>query len=137
MMQALELRHAVFVLEQGVPAELEIDEYDAIATQLVVLQEGQVVATMRLLPHGDAMKIGRVAVRRDLRRKGIGTRLMRRGIMQAAECGFRSAILDAQVCSMPFYGRMGFVGEGEAFDDAGIPHMRMRLALEKCMPTRS
>lgn len=127
LQQALALRQEVFVLEQGVPVELEIDEQDETALHFVALQDGVVVATMRLLPYGDAVKIGRVAVRLDVRRRGIGARLMRHGIEHARQIGAGSVMLDAQVSSMPFYLSLGFVGEGEPFDDAGIPHLRMRL----------
>lgn len=127
--QAFDLRLEVFVVEQGVPLALEIDEYDASATHIVVLQDDHVVATMRLLPYADTLKIGRVAVRQALRRQGIGTRMMRRGLAYAIESGFAVVMLDAQVDSMPFYQSLGFVAEGEVFDDAGIPHRRMVLQL--------
>lgn len=129
MKQALELRHEVFVVEQGVPVELEIDEHDEHAVHFAALQDGELVATMRLLPSGNAMKIGRVAVGKPVRRKGIGTALMMRGIGHAATIGYSAALVDAQVDSMPFYEKLGFEAEGEVFDDAGIPHRRMRLAL--------
>lgn len=126
---AFDLRREVFVIEQNVPLELEIDEHDAHATHLIMQQDDLVVATLRLLPYGDQIKIGRVAVRQPLRRNGLGTKLMRRGIQYAAESGFSAAILDAQVTSMPFYRTLGFIEEGAEFDDAGIPHMRMVLRL--------
>ncbi len=127
--QAFALRHEVFVVEQRVPVELEIDEDDPAAMHLVLLQDAQVVATLRLVPYGDKIKIGRVAVRQQLRRQGLGTQLMLRGIRHAAESGFRTVFLDAQVDSMPFYQGLGFIEEGDVFDDAGIPHVRMRLVL--------
>ena len=127
--QAFDLRHEVFVVEQRVPLELEIDEYDPSATHLVMLQGDEVVATLRLVPYGDKIKIGRVAVRQQLRRQGLGTQLMLRGIRHAVESGFRTVFLDAQVDSMPFYQGLGFIEEGDVFDDAGIPHVRMRLVL--------
>jgi predicted GNAT family N-acyltransferase len=124
---AFDLRLEVFVVEQRVPLELEIDEYDPSATHLVMLQGDEVVATLRLVPYGDKIKIGRVAVRQQCRRQGLGTQLMLRGIRHAAESGFRAVFLDAQVDSMPFYRGLGFIAEGDVFDDAGIPHMRMVL----------
>lgn len=127
--QAFDLRHEVFVVEQQVPVELEIDEYDPAAMHLVLLQGAQVAATLRLVPYGDKIKIGRVAVRQQLRRQGLGTQLMLRGIRHAAESGFRTVFLDAQVDSMPFYQGLGFIEEGDVFDDAGIPHVRMMLGL--------
>ncbi|ARU31214.1 GNAT family N-acetyltransferase [Sulfuriferula sp. AH1] len=126
---AFALRREVFVVEQNVPLELEIDEHDTSAIHFVMKQNGKVVATLRLLSYGDQIKIGRVAVKQPLRRQGLGTKLMLRGIRYAAESGFSSVILDAQVISMPFYHTLGFIKEGTEFDDAGIPHMRMVLRL--------
>ena len=127
--KALKLRREVFVVEQGVPAELEIDEYDEKAVHFVALKGGEAVAAMRLVPHGNSAKIGRVAVKRELRRKGLGTALMKRGIEHAGALGLLEIFLDAQVDSISFYEKMGFMPEGELFDDAGLPHRRMRLKL--------
>lgn len=126
---AFALRREVFVVEQNVPLELEIDEHDTSAIHFVMKRHGEVVATLRLLPYGDQIKIGRVVVKQPLRRQGLGSKLMLRGIRYAAESGFSMAILDAQVTSMPFYRTLGFIEEGTEFDDAGIPHMRMVLQL--------
>lgn len=127
--KALKLRREVFVVEQGVPVELEIDEYDEKAVHFVTLKAGEAVAAMRLVPHGNSAKIGRVAVKRELRRKGLGTALMKRGIEHAGALGLLEIFLDAQVDSISFYEKMGFMPEGELFDDAGLPHRRMRLKL--------
>ena len=128
---AFNLRREVFVVEQNVPLELEIDEHDASAIHFVMRQGEGVVATLRLLSYGDQIKIGRVAVKQPLRRQGLGTKLMQRGIRYAVESGFSTAILDSQVTSMPFYRTFGFIEEGAEFDDAGIPHMRMVLRLRE------
>ncbi|MDE3023243.1 MAG: GNAT family N-acetyltransferase [Pseudomonadota bacterium] len=72
-------------------------------------------------------RIGRVAVRRNERGKGFGKKLMLEDIRYAEEPGFASINLDAQISSIPFYGKLGFVGKGEIFDDAGIPHRHMTL----------
>ena len=127
MAKALELGREVFVSEQGVPLELEIDEMDEAAIHFVLLLEGEVAATLRLLPQDNCVKIGRVAVRREYRKRGLGTRLMKLAIAHAVRGGFHGAILDAQVDSIPFYEKLGFSAEGEIFMDAGIPHRGMRL----------
>lgn len=127
MAKALELRREVFVSEQGVPLELEIDEMDEAAIHFVLLLEGEVAATLRLLPQDNCVKIGRVAVKREYRKRGLGTRLMKLAIAHAVLGGFHGAILDAQVDSIPFYEKLGFSAEGEIFMDAGIPHRGMRL----------
>ena len=129
MEKALDLRREVFIVEQNVPEELEIDEDDRTAFHLLMLKDDEAVATLRLVPHGESIKIGRVAVRRTYRKKGLGTGLMKMAIEHAARGEFREAILYAQLESMPFYARFGFAEEGEVFMDAGIPHKRMKLAL--------
>lgn len=129
MEKALALRREVFVVEQHVPEALEIDEDDTVAFHLLMLKDGEAVATLRLVPLGESIKIGRVAVRQDYRKKGLGTRLMKMAIEHAARGEFHDAMLDAQLDSMPFYEKLGFAEEGESFMDAGIPHKRMKLVL--------
>lgn len=129
MQKALALRFEVFVNEQNVPQDLEIDDDDQVAFHMLMLKGEEAIATLRLLPYGESIKIGRVAVGRDWRMKGLGTRLMQQAIEHAIRGEFRDAILDAQLDSIPFYEKLGFKVEGEVFMDAGIPHKRMRFAL--------
>jgi predicted GNAT family N-acyltransferase len=126
MRDAFELRFEVFVDEQGVPRELEVDEYDPGATHLVAIRDHKVVGTLRMLEHGGTAKVGRVAVRAALRRTGIGARLMDRAAAIALERGFAEIVLHAQVAVAGFYRRLGYIEEGEPFDEAGIPHIAMR-----------
>ncbi|WP_437572308.1 GNAT family N-acetyltransferase [Sorangium sp. So ce542] len=122
---ALRLRYEVFVVEQAVPADIEVDELDEAAQHFVVLDGDEVVATMRIVPYGDALKVGRVAVRKDLRGTGLGRRLLEEAIRVAEAQGARALVLNAQVAAAPFYRKLGFVEEGPTFDEAGIPHTRM------------
>ena len=126
MRYAFELRYEVFVDEQGVPRELEVDEFDPHATHLVAVRDDQVIGTLRMLEHEGAAKIGRVAVRAAARRTGIGARLMDRAAAIASERGFVEIVLHGQVAVADFYRRLGYVEEGDLFDEAGIPHIAMR-----------
>ena len=129
---AFAIRLAVFVDEQRVPPELEPDEYDTDALHLLAVNEadGQTIGTARLVDKGDGVfKIGRVAVKKSWRGWGVGAALMRRALNRARASGATTVILDAQVPVIGFYERLGFVAEGPIFDDAGIPHRRMTLAL--------
>jgi predicted GNAT family N-acyltransferase len=126
MRDAFELRFEVFVDEQGVPRELEVDELDPGATHLVAIRDEQVIGTLRMLEHEGAAKIGRVAVRAAARGAGVGARLMDRAAAIAAERGFAEIVLHAQVAVAGFYRRLGYVEEGDRFDEAGIPHIAMR-----------
>jgi predicted GNAT family N-acyltransferase len=119
----LGIRFKVFVEEQGVPPELEADTLDAHARHLLVRNpQGQAVATARLLDDGH---IGRMAVLAGYRGKGIGTRMLRQLLWMAEEAGLPRVHLNAQCNAERFYQRLGFVAEGEVFEDAGIPHRRM------------
>lgn len=127
---ALALRFEVFVHEQKVPRELEIDAYDRMAHHLLARDEQQNgVGTLRIVVQGEAGKIGRVAVAAPYRRRGTGLRMMRMALEHCRALGLSSVVLDSQTYIIPFYERLGFVREGEIFMDAGIPHIRMRLAL--------
>jgi predicted GNAT family N-acyltransferase len=126
MRDAFELRYEVFVDEQGVPRELEVDEFDPGATHLVAIRDDRVIGTLRILDHGAAAKVGRVAVRATARRDGIGSRLMKHAAAIAADRGFAEIIVHAQLAVVGFYRRLGYVAEGDQFEDAGIPHIAMR-----------
>ena len=121
------LRVEVFVIEQGVPVELEWDEGDEVSIHAVAYDEsGQAVATGRLLPDGH---IGRMAVRKSARGHGIGSQVLKALLDEAAREGHTELLLHAQLHAWAFYERHGFVGEGEEFMEAGIAHRRMRRKL--------
>jgi predicted GNAT family N-acyltransferase len=121
------IRMEVFVREQQVPEELEWDGLDETAFHLLARDTfGNPVATARMLPDGH---IGRVAVMRPWRGKGVGTEIMRVMIHEAGRRRLHEVDLDAQVKAIEFYERLGFAAEGPEFMDAGIPHRHMRLSL--------
>ena len=123
------IRTTVFVEEQEVPLELEMDEYDAIATHFLLRDGETPLATARLVDKHGLAKIGRVAVLKEARGRGLGLLLMQAVIDEAKRRGFTESVLDAQTYAIPFYARLGYVAEGEEFDDAGIPHFLMRRKL--------
>ncbi len=123
------IRKAVFVDEQAVPLELELDEYDDTATHFLLRDGETPLATARLLNKHGLAKIGRVAVLHQARRRGLGLILMQAVLDEARRQEFSEAVLDSQTYAIPFYERLGFVAEGEEFDDAGIPHFLMRRRL--------
>ncbi len=126
------IRFEVFVDEQGVPPELEPDEWDANALHLLAVDgaTGEILGTARLVNKGNGVaKIGRVAVKQSARGRGVGQTLMAHALDHAARAGHTLVVLDAQVHVVPFYERLGFVAAGPIFDDAGIPHRRMTRPL--------
>jgi predicted GNAT family N-acyltransferase len=124
---AQSLRVEVFVVEQGVPVELEWDEADEVSTHAVAYDEaGQVIATGRLLPDGH---IGRMAVRKSARGQGIGSEVLAALLQEAKHRQFHVLVLHAQTHAVDFYTMHGFQIEGDEFLEAGIPHRRMTLKL--------
>ena len=118
------IRLAVFVGEQGVPPEEELDELDNAALHILALWNGTPAGTARAVEKAPGLrKIGRVAVMPAFRKFGIGKSLMQ-GI--EAEYPASAFILDAQAHAIGFYERLGYTAEGEEFLDAGIPHRLMR-----------
>ena len=128
---AAPLRSEVFVDEQEVPAELEVDELDATALHAVVLNKlGQAVATGRLLqPQAHVAQIGRMAVSKPLRGGHLGQMVVESFIEAARKRGDREVLLHAQCSAEGFYRRLGFKAHGDIFDDAGIDHIEMTLQL--------
>ena len=125
---ALSVRFRVFVAEQNVPMDEELDEFDSSATHAIVLSQGEVVATGRVVYGNEdsAARIGRMAVDMEWRRKGIGGRLLTFLEKEAATQGVSTYILNAQEYVKDFYASHGYVERGETFLEANIVHILMR-----------
>ena len=126
--RAAPLRFAVFVDEQKVPADIEIDEWDSLSVHALAFgDDGSIIGTGRLLPDGH---IGRMAVRADARGLGVGSALLSALMEEARRRGHAAAILSAQTHAVPFYSRHGYSVVSGEYMDAGIPHVDMRCELE-------
>lgn len=127
------LREKVFIEEQRVPRELEWDEWDARSDHAVACDgTGRAIGTARLSPDG---RIGRMAVLREWRRRGVGTALMKAMLDQARGRSLSRVTLHAQIHAAGFYRRFGFSEWGGKFLEAGIPHVEMRLELPPVPPS--
>jgi predicted GNAT family N-acyltransferase len=128
---ALAVREEVFCREQGVSREEEIDGRDGEALHLVALApgDGSVIGTLRLLIDSGTAKVGRVAVERDWRGRGVASRMLELALAAAREQGCVRARLAAQLTATGVYRRAGFQVESEPFEDAGIQHVWMGLWL--------
>jgi len=121
------VREKVFVEEQGVPRELEWDEWDERCEHAVACDtEGNAIGTARLAPDG---RIGRMAVLAGWRRRGVGAALLQAMIALARERSMPRVTLHAQTRAAGFYRRFGFSERGGEFSEAGIPHVEMTLEL--------
>ena len=125
--RAFRIRIRVFVREQGVPEEIEVDVDDQRATHLLAYIQGKAVGTARLVMRQGSAKIGRMAVLKSHRRKGVGKNLLRRAIATAKRQEARKIYLHAQAAVIGFYESVGFRAIGPIFDEAGIPHRKMIL----------
>lgn len=120
------VRHAVFIVEQQVPEELEWDDADATCIHALALDvQDRPIGTGRLLPDGH---VGRMAVIPQWRRRGVGGAILEYLIKHAWRQGHATVHLNAQTHALGFYERHGFVAHGGEFMDAGIPHRRMTLS---------
>jgi predicted GNAT family N-acyltransferase len=123
-----DIRHTVFVIEQRVPESEEWDGMDERSRHVIALaSDGSPLGTGRLLPDG---RIGRMAVLRSWRSRGVGSALLRELIAMARELGHAETRLHAQTHALDFYRKHGYAPLGPEFMEAGIPHYEMRLPLK-------
>lgn len=126
--QLSEIRKAVFVEEQCVPVEMELDEYDLSAIHFLAVTDDKqtAIGTARLLNDGH---LGRMAVLKPYRQQSVGWTMLLAAINFAQSHSYPALFLNAQTSAAGFYEKAGFAKEGEEFMDAGIPHIRMSKSL--------
>ena len=124
------LRIQVFVNEQGVPPEIEVDEFDDTAVHAVAYESGAVVGTGRLiLDTSENARIGRMAVEASLRGSGVGSTVLAFLENEARSHGIKQVSLHAQNRVKDFYARYGYREYGGTFLEAGILHIEMKKCL--------
>ena len=124
-----ELRHIreqVFIIEQAVPAALEWDALDESAVHLLAFVKDEAIACARILNFN---KIGRMAVLAHYRGLGIGLALLNSAVEICKANGADCITLSAQTHAIAFYEKAGFIVNSAVYDDAGIPHKELLLAL--------
>jgi len=130
MSEVAALRTRVFVVEQGVPAEIEQDAADATAVHVLSRDDtGRAVATGRLLVSGPTAGIGRMATDAAARGRGHAAAVLAELHRQAVLRGVTAVELHAQLTARGFYERAGYVAVGETYEEAGIAHITMRRRL--------
>ncbi|AGI38963.1 acyltransferase [Thermoclostridium stercorarium subsp. thermolacticum DSM 2910] len=128
--QAYKIRVEVFVKEQNVPEEIELDEFDKTAVHVVAYRDDEPVGCGRVFMEGDYARIGRVAVLKKERKKGTGRLICEELIRIGKEKGAKKFVLDAQVQAIGFYQKLGFAVKSDVFIEAGIEHVRMEAVFE-------
>jgi len=129
--EALPIRTAIFVQEQGVPKEMELDEFDVHADHALAYIGPLCVGTARLIRLADKKgQIGRMAVLDGYRRNGVGSKLLKTLLELGRSQGIAELEIHAQVAAMTFYERLGFMPLGDIYEEAGIPHRNMILLLK-------
>lgn len=122
------VRFAVFVDEQQVPAEIELDDRDPVCVHLLAFDDGVPVGTARIDVAASG-RIGRLAVLRAHRRHGVGSALMDSLHDLAKARGLEHVWCHAQVGAIPFYEHLGYTVTGAQFVEAGIDHVTMEREL--------
>jgi predicted GNAT family N-acyltransferase len=126
---ALELRHEVFCVEQGVPEHEELDGRDHEGIHLVAIADGELVGTCRVLMVGSTAQFSRLAVRATARRRGIATALLEAADAETLAAGGKRLVLHAQTYAQELYEQAGYRTRGRVFREAGIEHIAMEKHL--------
>jgi len=123
--QAYTVRMKVFVDEQNVPAELELDEYDPEATHFIGCEDSQVIAASRLRYVEEYGKLERICILKEFRGKSYGKQLIGTMEEEIKNQGYHKAKLNAQTYAEGFYRKLGYETVSGEFMDTGIPHVTM------------
>ena len=128
--EASKIRKEVFVEEQGISGDIELDNHDSEALHIVVKDGKRVIGTARVLfPAPGVAKIERMAILRPFRRKGIGSRIITFLNTELKNRQIRKVVLHAQYPVVAFYKSCGFEEAGLPFWEAGIKHIKMQTKL--------
>jgi len=120
------LRYDTFVVERGVPEELEFDGKDSRFLHFTLWEGGEVVACLRANENGNLLHMGRFAVKRELRKNGYGRILMEKLCSYAKEKGYSGVELSAVETAVGFYQKQGFETIGDYYLETGVPHIYMK-----------
>lgn len=120
------IRTQVFICEQGITEADEWDDQDLISQHFVIYDQDQPIATARLLENNS---VGRVAVLKAYRGQGLGQMIMLEIISYAQKQRRSVLTLSSQVHAISFYEKLGFIVQGNSYDECGIPHIEMTMSL--------
>ena len=122
------IRTQVFICEQGITEADEWDDQDVISQHFVIYDQDQPIATARLLQNHS---VGRVAVVKAYRGQGIGRMIMLEIIAYAQQQARPHLRLSSQTHAVSFYQQLGFIVQGDEYDECGIPHIEMTMSIDR------
>ena len=129
-LDAYSIRKRVFIEEQGVPEEMELDEFDLHARHALAYIDSECIGTARLvILFGNIGRIGRMAILPSYRGQGTGKQLLGALLKVSQSQDIKQIELHAQLTVVPFYEQFGFIAQGDIYDEAGIPHRDMILRI--------
>lgn len=132
---AYPIRYEVFVIEQQISVNLEIDEHDARAQHLILWHNNKAIGTSRIFldttTSQRSFKIGRLAILKKYRGKGLGKDMISHLLTYAAENASATVTLDAQIKVVPFYEKLGFTAAPNTFFEDGILHKKCTILLNE------
>ncbi len=126
---AFDVRRQVFINEQNIPENIEIDGSDKNAKSMILKVDNKPIGTGRLIEINDKMYIGRVCILKDYRKKGYASHLIKFLLDEAKKMGKKEVFIHSQSYVKSFYEKIGFIKFGEEFLEAGIPHINMKIKL--------
>lgn len=128
---AFSIRKTVFVEEQGVPLDAEIDEYEDISKHIILYHDSEPAGVGRYRTYNNGYaKVERVAVLKPYRKYGYGKKVMNFINLKAKEDGYLGTVLNGQSHAKGFYEKLGYVAEGAEFLEENIPHYHMTLSFD-------
>ncbi len=125
MKGALRIRKSVFIEEQGIPEEREMDGLDEEATHFLVEHDGDYIGTARIRIMDEKGKLERISVLKPYRGRGYGRELVKYLTEYCRDRGLSEVVLHSQLRQKDFYEKCGFEPRGEVFLEAGIKHIKM------------
>ncbi len=126
---AFDIRTKVFIEEQGIDKDIEIDGTDKDAKNMILIVNNKPIGTSRLIVIENKMYIGRVAVLKEYRKKGYATHMINFLLNEAKNLGYNEVFIHAQTYVKNFYEKIGFKQFGDEFLEANIPHIHMKITI--------
>lgn len=126
---AVTVRREVFVVEQEVPVEMELDEFESTATHFVVYDDQEPIGAGRCREVNNDLKVERICVLPSRRNRGVGVLIMKKIEEYANQRDVAGLKLNSQTHAIKFYQRLGYLTVSEEFMEAGIPHVTMKKPL--------